>query len=610
MSKLYFLSGLPRSGTTLLASILAQNPRFHCSATSALISLVGAAAQQYHEAQQTIANSAKGQCAEVIKGIIGGMYRHVEQPVIFDKNRGWPHPNNICLIEESIGVRPKIICPVRPIAEILASYVALMRGNVGLSHMEREMQQRGFPLTDDSRCKYLMGEHGNVRQAWQAMKAAVDGGFSDCLLFLEYNDIISKPHEIVDRVYKFIGVEPFDHDFERIENHAVEDDVAAYGLKNLHTIRPLLARKSPEPRDVLGEKLCRFYQGGEFWNPNKPEPAKEKTVIDLQLEASIRGDFDVGWQFCQLADETDDRAMFNKGWYVLRQGKLRDGVALLNRGRNENVFGNPSPSRMPIYDGRTLHGETVLLNSEGGLGDQICNVRFAKDIAERGGHVVLACDASLAPLLSQVLGVSAVVESAAAGGVYHQYWVPAMGAPSFLNLEYGDLDGAPCLPCVKTNPNERLRVGIRWAGNPEFEHEQHRKFDPTPMFNLQGVDLVSLQRDWEGKIPAHIKQPSLDTWERTATEIAKCDLVISSCTAVAHLSATMGKPTWIIIPILPYYLWALPGETSPWYDSVKLFRQEKYGDWSVPMRRVTESLDKLISQNFEKFDTASGQAKA
>ena len=74
--------------------------------------------------------------------------------------------------------------------------------------------------------------------------------------------------------------------------------------------------------------------------------------------------------------------------------------------------------------------------------------------------------------------------------------------------------------------------------------------------------------------------PHLKTWDDTCAVLSQMNLVISSCTSVAHLSAALGKPTWVIVPALPYFIWAMPGRTSPWYESVTLFRQEKFGDWS------------------------------
>jgi hypothetical protein len=169
-----------------------------------------------------------------------------------------------------------------------------------------------------------------------------------------------------------------------------------------------------------------------------------------------------------------------------------------------------------------------------------------------------------------------------------------MSAALLLNLEYSNLKGKAFLPCKEKIKGKKLKVGIRWSGNPDFEHEQHRKFNPEPLFNLKNVDLVSLQRDSLEEIPNHIGCPSLDSWEDTIEAIESVDLVITSCTSVAHLAGAMGKPTWIIIPILPYYLWAIPGQLTPWYNSVKLFRQTKKDEWSNVFEEITKELELLI----------------
>ena len=116
------------------------------------------------------------------------------------------------------------------------------------------------------------------------------------------------------------------------------------------------------------------------------------------------------------------------------------------------------------------------------------------------------------------------------------------------------------------------------------------------MFNmLEDYDCISLQKD-DIKIPFWMEQQPLDTWRQTRKQISRCDLVISSCTSVAHLAGAMGIETWIVVPILPYYLWALPGNTTPHYDSVTLFRQEKYGNWNAPFKTMTEQLKLKLKQ--------------
>ena len=110
-------------------------------------------------------------------------------------------------------------------------------------------------------------------------------------------------------------------------------------------------------------------------------------------------------------------------------------------------------------------------------------------------------------------------------------------------------------------------------------------------YAVKGYDCVSLQRDKDAELkPRWMKQVPLDDWQTTRKSISQCELVISSCTSVAHLSAAMGIETWIVVPILSYYLWALPGHKTPYYNSVTLFRQEKYEDGYVPFKNVKERL--------------------
>ena len=168
-----------------------------------------------------------------------------------------------------------------------------------------------------------------------------------------------------------------------------------------------------------------------------------------------------------------------------------------------------------------------------------------------------------------------------------------------LKLEYSDVSGIPYIPKNKTKPNKKFTIGVRWKGNPQFEHEQHRVFPSQLLFdNLKDLDcrFISLQRDLGvDEKPDWIESVPLDSWDDTKNAISSCDLVVTSCTSVAHLSGALGVPTCIIVPILSYYLWAIPGNTTPWYDSVTLFRQEVFGEWEKPMTDIKKHiLDKYI----------------
>lgn len=312
--------------------------------------------------------------------------------------------------------------------------------------------------------------------------------------------------------------------------------------------------------------------------------------LDRQLNYALKGDFESAW-FLSEQMEKDipycNRAAFNRGWYLLHKGFFQEGNKYLNRGRIESVFGNKHPgTQSPIWDGSA--GKTVMLYLEGGLGDQIHGARFVKDITEAGSKAIVSCSPALAQIFDQIDGVSAICQSEALCGVYHDAWLPSMSAPHYLN--HTKAAGNSYIP--RTAEMIKGRIGVRWSGNPEFEHEQHRQFPPELLFNAVKGDVVSLQRDEGSELkPDWIKQGKLDTWLDTQEEISKCEIVITSCTSVAHLAAAMGVKTWIITPILPYYLWAVPGSKTDHYENVTLFRQTKYGEWEAPFEEIkTECL--------------------
>jgi len=311
--------------------------------------------------------------------------------------------------------------------------------------------------------------------------------------------------------------------------------------------------------------------------------------LDEQLDAGIHGDFKNGWLIAQqLKEETPtcNRAAFNRGWYLLRQGKLLEGHKLLDQGRFEDVFGNRHiGSKQPIWNGEE---GTVLLNLEGGVGDQIKSYRFAFDLKELENRVIISCSTEIASIFAEEF---AVVEHDVACGAYHDYWLPSMSSIVALGYEYKDLKGTPYIS--RTADTIPGRIGVRWSGNPKFEHEQHRFFPANLLFDaVKGYDCVSLQRDKDVELkPEWMKQALLDDWQTTRKSISECELVISSCTSVAHLSAAMGIETWIVVPVLSYYIWALPGNKSPYYDSVTLYRQQKYGTWIDPFKSIKQDLE-------------------
>jgi hypothetical protein len=323
---------------------------------------------------------------------------------------------------------------------------------------------------------------------------------------------------------------------------------------------------------------------------------REIHPLDLALEASVNGQPEIGETILRDQPQDDTRVLFNLGWHEMRKGNMMKAFEHFNYGRYINVFGLPAIAGK-IWRDEDLKGKTLLFRCEGGYGDQILNFRFAKRFEEMGARVLISCAPNLKELFSRHGFVC--IDNEVVQGCYYDYWIPAMSASYILGMEYEDLDGKPFIfPKEKRNlfskPN-KLKVGIRWSGNSKFEDEQHRRFPPELMINLYNTPnttFYSLQRDENciDGLPFADMRNAMNSWEDTANIIADCDLIITSCTSVAHLSAAMGINTWVVTPIMPYYTWVVPGNKSNWYNSVTLFKQKKYGVWEDIFEEIRNEL--------------------
>jgi len=351
-----------------------------------------------------------------------------------------------------------------------------------------------------------------------------------------------------------------------------------------------------------------------------------KYLLDLQLVLSAQGKFDEAWEISNKAIALfpeDHRVAFNRGWLCMRKGNFTEAFKLLDQGRFAGVWGDlPPQTSQPMWDGKEdLDGKTVLLYGEGGLGDEIICARFSKQLIDLGARAIIACSPSLVSLFSKIKGISAVINKVAVLAVYHDFWIPAMSAARLCNITQSTLSGKPYLSphpeflkrwkkkfqgFLSSSPRV-FKVGIRWAGNPQFEHDQFRSFNAEKMIGLSSIPntkFFSLQRDNDlHYLPENIVDlgSQLKTWEDTAAVINCLDLVISSCTSVAHLSGALGKPTWVIAPVMPYYTWAFPETASLWYDSVKLFRQKVFGNWEGLFKKVSFQLRKAVTNHIKTY---------
>lgn len=578
---LHFLSGIPRSGSTVLAAILNQNPATHVSTTSGLVHALDGLANTWHSAGLLNENDPdRTKLAQTMRGLIDSYYEEIPKPVIIDKGRGWPIPTIMQAMSQVLQHKPKIIATVRSVPDCMASFV-----RVAKPENLDEFMATG-QLADHLRAAYI-----SLQEGYQFAP--------ECFLIVEYDDLLSDPQAQLDRIHEFLELPNFQYDLSNIDGTPVkEDDENLHGYVGMHDIKPKLERQhSSDPKDILQHHYGTFCQP-EFWLPT-PRTVPVIHDLDLQLAAATIGDFEEGWRIAQKLEKEEPnnyRAAYNSGWYYLRQGQIQKGYRLMDKGRIVGVFGNKHPETVTQpWDG--IQKGTILLYLEGGLGDQLHQIRYAKDIANLGNKVVVSATGSLVPLLNTVAGVSAVVQHGAEYGVYHDYWVAGMSTVVPLGFELKDIKGTPYIDKPTVIKSKKPRIGLRWSGNKAFEDQHHKLFPSELMFDaVKGLDVefISLQRDADTDVtPDWVKTVPLDSWFDTQAAIASCNLIISSCTSVTHMAGAMGIDTWVVTPIMPYFLYAIDGDKTPYYDSFTMIRQTEYDSWKEPFNEVKNRLENL-----------------
>lgn len=259
----------------------------------------------------------------------------------------------------------------------------------------------------------------------------------------------------------------------------------------------------------------------------------------------------------------------------------------------------------PLWDGADLTGKTILLHAEQGFGDTLQFVRYAAWVAQQGGRVILECPSALVRVLTSVPGVSAVIPTGEALPEFDTH-APLMSLPRLMQAGLSTLDTlvpyvTPPAPVWVLPPTTALKVGVVWAGNPNHRNDQARSCplaEFAPLFQTPHVVFYSLQKGARAaEIAPFVKQQvvhdvsdRLHDFADTAALISQLDLVITVDTAVAHLAGALGKQTWVLLSFAPDWRWQLYRDDSPWYPSMRLFRQTAPSDWAGVILRVVETL--------------------
>lgn len=303
------------------------------------------------------------------------------------------------------------------------------------------------------------------------------------------------------------------------------------------------------------------------------------------------------------------------GHGLLIKGEFREGFAEYEWRTRMADF--PSPRRdfaSPVWDGSPLAGRTLLVHDEQGVGDTIMFARYAALLHTHGARVFLDCNGQLVRLLSSMPGIAGVIPRYDPAPP-HDFHVALASLPHLLRatlytipapLAY--LRAEPALVeswRARLGPRRGLRIGLVWAGNPDFKGDRLRSPGLAafrPLLDLPGVSVYGLQKgagrrdlDRCGPLPASFVDLGADIsdFADTAAIMDNLDLVVTSCTGPAHLAGALGRPVWTVLPFAPDWRWLEHGVCTPWYPTMRLFRQERRGDWSAVVARLCGMLESL-----------------
>jgi tetratricopeptide (TPR) repeat protein len=314
-------------------------------------------------------------------------------------------------------------------------------------------------------------------------------------------------------------------------------------------------------------------------------------------------------------------AHYNFGMLWLHLGNYEEGwVEYEWRHKVKNFIARSFPQ--PRWDGSSLVGKTILLQAEQGLGDSFQFVRYAPLVKQRGGRVLLECQPPLVQIMKSCPGIDHILTPNDPVPSF-DVQSPLLSLPAIMKTTLATvpapipyLSAQPALTehwQRELSPFSGFKIGIVWQGDPkkslpvEDRAERRRRFIPLACFerlaHLPGIRLFSLQKghgteqlaQWQARLGIIDLGEKLDKtapFLDTAAVMMNLDLILSSDTSSVHLAGALGRPVWVALPFSGCWRWLHDREDSPWYPSMRLFRQKTPGDWQGVFLRIAEEIQK------------------
>ena len=310
----------------------------------------------------------------------------------------------------------------------------------------------------------------------------------------------------------------------------------------------------------------------------QPDYAKAHNHLGITL--LLKGDFQLGWQEYEWRLKCENFPIEKRGF------------------------------SQPVWDGSSLHGKAIFLYAEQGFGDTIQFIRYVYILAQYQVDIIFECQFELLTLFESIEVITQLIVEGDPLPDF-DFHAPLLSLPRIFRTDLESIPSKIPYLCPKLasficlSPNDKLRIGIAWAGNPKNSNDDTRLVDLqqfSVLFEIEACQFYGLQvGDRRNDIAKYNYSDAIidlgadfSDFSDTASAIAEMDLVISVDTSTAHLTGALGKMGWILLPWIPDWRWLLDRKDTPWYPTMRLFRQTSLGDWTSTFQQVYHALKKHV----------------
>lgn len=409
--------------------------------------------------------------------------------------------------------------------------------------------------------------------------------------FEQYNDVAKIFFEIKDFTNAmFYGEKALKLTRTKEENYVTTKNLINAYNQNNHPEKAItqiskIKSQNPQDTELLLEETFSY-------SAINQKEKSEKLLFDLIKKP--------------LPAEIERKAYHNLSGHYFRKDDIHTGLQHFLKAGEVEAYKNRELPPFPKWDGTVIPGQNIIIDSQCGAGDEVIHVRFMKHLKELGMNPIWTTTRKDIQKLFNHNGFETVCVWDKPDLPKDAKWVYALALPYYLNLTVKDLGQTPYIQPLPEKEqqysylqeDQNYKIGVFWNSGSGFEQAHFRSIDPEPLFNTLSktkASLYSLQLP-DQTPPEGFDIQTFDIPNRDFTDTfslaSQMDLVITSCTSIAHIAASQGKEVCVFVPIMEYYLWTSSTGKSWWYgDNVHLFKQKKPRNWDEPIKQLEKFLN-------------------